>query len=103
MLNITKDQMAKTSVSLLNTFKVQLKDHIRIYFPIQCENLDDSSLFTFINENLEVAKKHSINEQAAIQSFIDHTVLLGRNFYINPLYSELCIPLYDKDISDNIY
>lgn len=103
MLQISKVQMANMSLSVLMTFKVQLKDHIRTYFPIQCEHLDDESLFSFIDECIETASDFSINEQAAIQSFVDHSVLLGSNFHQNPLYSDICQPLYDNDISDNIY
>lgn len=103
MLYISKGQMTKISASILVNCKVQLKEHVLSYFPIQCEHLDDDSLLTFIDECIETASEFSINEQAAIQSFVDHTILLGRNFHQNPLYPDLCQPLYDEDISDNIF
>tara|TARA_R110002050_G_scaffold31363_1_gene80833 strand:- start:734 stop:1531 length:798 start_codon:yes stop_codon:yes gene_type:complete len=103
MLKISREQMTKMSAGILITFKTQLKEHIRSYFPVQSEHLDDANLLVFIDEAIETANYFAISEQAAIQSFIDHTVLLGRNFHQNPLYAELCLPLYDKDISDNIH
>lgn len=103
MLEISKDQMTKMSVNVLLAFKVQLKDHIREYYPIQSAPLDDECLFTLIDDCLETAQDLSISEQAAIQSFVDHCILLGKDFHQNPLYFELCRPLYDSDINDNIY
>lgn len=103
MLEISKDQMAKMSMNALLAFKDHLKDHIRTYYPIQSEHLDDECLFALIDDCIETAQEFDINEQAAIQSFVDHCILLGRDFHQNPLYSDLCQPLYDNDISDNIY
>ncbi len=88
---------------MLHDVNAQLLEHINLYFPINVALLESSeSLDLFVDSMFEQANALGFQSYAVSQSFADHSLLLGYDFYKNPLYSDFVTPLFSEQLDDEI-
>ncbi|WP_295384033.1 hypothetical protein [uncultured Thiodictyon sp.] len=102
MLIIRKEQMECFARYELEGYQARLQMHLQAFFPLPTGLAGDAAITAFVGGAIEQARGYGFDTVATVQSFADHTILLGWDFCRNPLYSALTTTLFDPDIASAI-
>ena len=82
-LTIRAAQMAALSELTRQTFEDWMADHVRKFFPNQCDALGEAGVRAVIRDGRERATQHGFRTRADICKYIDLMIVLGRDFDTN--------------------
>ena len=77
MLVVRKEQMAAFEQSL---FRRWVMDHLRRFFPAQCERLGPKGLIELVDHGVAHAREHGFHAERDVCRYLDIMVVFGRTF-----------------------
>ena len=102
MLVVTSEQLRRLGALGLERFKDGLVAHLAEYFPMRLELSGETGLRSLANEGVQRAAAYGLTSEAAMRSFCE--VLAGGGIGIDedPMFADICDPLFDRRMGDDI-
>jgi hypothetical protein len=84
MLTIRQEQMVAFRKAELEKFVDHVSTHVRKFFPKQAEELGREGELALIRYGIERAARYGITGRSDVLKYIDLSILLGRQFDVDP-------------------
>ncbi len=80
MLVIRKTQMEAFSQYMEKSFEDRMLKHLREFFPVRCEDLQESELRQLVRQGVTRAGSHGFTSERDVARYTDLMFALGANF-----------------------
>ena len=102
MLVVTSEQLHSLGALGLERFKEGVVTHLAEYFPMRLELSGETGLWSLASEGVQRAAAYGLTSEAAMRSFCEALAGGGIGVDEDPMFADICDPLFDRAVGDDI-
>ena len=98
MLTIREPQMAALAEDLVRRFEDRAVEHVRRYFPQQCEAVGESATRYYVTDGIQRARRYGLESEYDLLRFLNLIFGFGSDFDSRPEHTWMVDFLKDQDL-----